>query len=96
MSEETFKDKTIVITKEEQREKAIKELTTYYTSHEKWPINNDKNLLDQLHRLVDYCVDNTENGWAFPEWLTEREKMQIIYLILDKCKDYLINKKHNH
>ena len=70
-----FKDKTIVITKKEQREKAVKELEEYYTSYEEFPINNDQDLLSQLHRLGDYCVDNTVIGWAVDEWLTEEEKM---------------------
>ena len=88
-----FKDKTIVITKKEQREKAVKELEEHYTSYEEFPINNDQDLLSQLHRLGDYCVDNTENGWAFEEWLTEEEKMWIIYKILNKCKFYISDNK---
>ena len=84
-----FEDKTVIITKEQQRAEAVKEITSDYASSVKWPIITEKGLYSQLCRLIDYCVDDVEDGYAFPEWLTEREKMQIIYKILDKCKNYL-------
>jgi len=72
------------------RKEVVKKLTENYLSYR---MENDDDLNSQFHRLADYCVDNTSNGYAFPEWLTEEEKMWIIYEIMSKCKYYLYNKK---
>ena len=56
-----------------------------------YPREDLRDLHGYLARLIDYCVDDAPNGYGFDKALSERQKMTIIYNILDVLKTWVFN-----
>ena len=71
-----------------KNEKLVKEWIEEALSYKREDLHD---LHSHLTRLSDYVIDGTPNGYAFDEKLSEKEKMWIIYNILDILRTWVRN-----